>query len=788
MRKLIITRGQPGSGKSHALKAIGMEQWTLSADNIRSTIAAPFLTSEGQMIVNQDVSSRAFMMLNQFAAERMSRGETLAIDSTLIERSNLKHLAEMAKPHRYQIAVLDMSTIPLELTLKQNSERQEINRVPEFKIREMHAKLLEAGIRDDVDDITIISGKEDGSHIAELDAWLREPVHDFSDRYKGVIHIGDLQGCFTVLAGEGGPLANGFDDDYKYVFVGDLLDRGIENGQVMRWFVDNALSRENVTLLWGNHEDHLDRWARGEDAISGEFALRTLPQLLEAGITPADAEAVCQKAKEFLQYNFKGAEVLVTHAGLSTFPDKPHLISLDQYSHGTGYWEDPIDEQFERNSKRGFQVHGHRNHGNVDIAATEHSFNLEDSVEHGGNLRICTLDGNGWSTNAFRNYVYRPLKERLALETQITEVRKAQRKMLPHWIIKPDGKSTELDASLLKSMHEHEGVRQKASERFPHVYSLNFTKKVFYDRSWDDVVVKARGLFVDRETSKIVSRGYDKFFNVGEREETELTNLAKNLRFPIRLYVKYNGFLGNMGYDEKTDSLFVASKSTPDGDFADIFSNIIAQQLTSVQQEKLRRYLRDTESSMTWEVIDPVNDPHMIEYDEPKIVLLDIIHRSSDFEKASFDVVEAVGRKFGLETKKLAMTFQNAAAFAGWYKKATTDMNYRVGGEHVEGLVIEDAAGYMTKVKLPFYAFWKQMRGVKDRIVASRDKGTEFTWSHTRKPDGEQPDDAEIELAHSFRDWCLTQDSDTLKADIITLRKAYEAHLEYSQELSGPSL
>lgn len=788
MRKLIITRGQPGSGKSHALKAIGIEQWTLSADNIRSTIASPLLTSEGQMIVNQDVTTRAFAMLNQFAEERMSRGETLAIDSTLIERAHLKHLADMAKPYRYEIALLDMSTISLELAIKQNSERQEINRVSEFKIREMHAKLLEAGVRDDVDNITVIKGKEDGSHIAELDTWLQEPIYDFSDRYKGIVHIGDLQGCFTVLAGNGGPLENGFDENYKYIFVGDLLDRGIENGQVMRWFVDKALHRDNVTLLWGNHEDHIDRWARGKDAISGEFALRTLPQLLEAGITPADAEAVCQKAKEFLQYRFNGAEVLVTHAGLSTFPDKPHLISLDQYSHGTGYWEDPIDEQFERNSKRGFQVHGHRNHGNVDIAATEHSFNLEDSVEHGGNLRICTLDTNGWSTRSFQNHVYRPLKERLALETKITEVRKAQRKLLPHWIIKPDGKSTEMDANILKSMQDHDGVRAKSSERFPHVYSLNFTKKVFYDRSWDNVVVKARGLFLEHETNKIVSRGYEKFWNVGEREETELTNLAKNMKFPIKLYVKYNGFLGNMGYDEKTDSLFVASKSTPDGDFADIFANICSQQLTSVQKEKLRRYLRDTESSMTWEVIDPINDPHMIEYERPKIVLLDIIRRSSDFEKASFEVVEAVGRKFGLETKKKAMTFQNAATFAGWYKKATTDMNYRVNGEHVEGLVIEDSAGYMTKVKLPYYAFWKQMRGVKDRIVASRDKGTEFSWSHTRKPDGGQPDNGEIELAHSFRDWCLMQDNKTLKTDIITLRKAYEAHLEYGQELSGPSL
>ena len=30
--------------------------------------------------------------------------------------------------------------------------------------------------------------------------------------------------------------------------------------------------------------------------------------------------------------------------------------------------------------------------------------------------------------------------------------------------------------------------------------------------------------------------------------------------------------------------------------------------------------------------------------------------------------------------------------------------------EHTEGYVIEDAAGYMVKIKLPFYTFWKKMR------------------------------------------------------------------------------
>lgn len=786
MRKLIVTRGHPGSGKSHALKEAGLRDWTLSSDELRNVFSAPILTSEGKMTINPSpyINQRVFPLMAKLAEERMHRGETLAIDTTLIERSDLEDWAEMARRFRYQIAVLDMTPTSLDDAIANNFQREESRVVPEAKIREMHARLVEAGLRP-VEGVHVISGRDDGGHIEDLIEWVKEPVRDFNHYTGGVVHIGDLQGCHTVVTGPGGPLENGFKDDTAYIFIGDLLDRGIENGKVMRWFVDEALDRDNVYLLWGNHEDHLHLWATGQEAVSNEFQLRTLPQLEEAGVTPADADAVCNKALDYMEYTYRGALVLATHAGLSTYPDNPHLISLEQFSKGTGHYSDPVDEQFERNSKRGFQVHGHRNYGHVGIEATEHSFNLEDSVEFGGHLRTCTLDKYGWHVNAYRNHVFKPMKERMSSETVLSEHRKQERKLVPHWILRDDGKSTRMDEETLKSMQEHSGVRQKASDRFPHVFSLNFTKKVFYDRSWDDVVVKARGLFISDVDSEVVARGYNKFFNVGERVETQVETLAKTMQFPITLYVKYNGYLGNIGYDRTTDSIFVASKSTPDGDFAEWFREILDAELNDTQKEQLRRYLRDTESSMTFEVIDPVRDPHMIAYDRPKLVLLDILRRSTEFEKADFAVVEAVGRKIGLETKQKAMTFQNAVSFAGWYKKAVNDMNYKVGGEHVEGLVIEDAVGYMTKVKLPFYAFWKQMRSMKDRIVSTSEKGQDFAYEYTRKSDGSAPSAQDVALANDFRDWCLQQPVEDLKADIIALRDKFEADMAAGYEVSS---
>ena len=36
-----------------------------------------------------------------------------------------------------------------------------------------------------------------------------------------------------------------------------------------------------------------------------------------------------------------------------------------------------------------------------------------------------------------------------------------------------------------------------------------------------------------------------------------------------------------------------------------------------------------------------------------------------------------------------------------------------------EGYVIEDSAGFMTKLKLPFYQYWKFIRGIKHRLGAA---------------------------------------------------------------------
>jgi hypothetical protein len=296
----------------------------------------------------------------------------------------------------------------------------------------------------------------------------------------------------------------------------------------------------------------------------------------------------------------------------------------------------------------------------------------------------------------------------------------------------------------------------------PHISSLNFTKEAFWTAAWDRMTTHARGLFVDDE-GRIVARAYEKFFNVGERPETQPAALS-NLAFPVRAYVKENGFLGILGHDAKTDALLFCSKSSVEGPFADIFRETFEAVVKPGATDRIRRYLRDTGSSMAFEVIDPVRDPHIVAYDKPRLVLLDVIRRASTFERLPHDDLKTIGEKIGIPAKEAAMTFQEPTGMVCLLEKVQGDRAWRWKGREVEGLVLEDAAGFQFKAKAANYAFWKAIRGQKDRIVSAREAGREPDLRPMADPEGQD-----------FLAWALKQPTEALKRDIIFLRQAFHA-------------
>lgn len=267
-------------------------------------------------------------------------------------------------------------------------------------------------------------------------------------------------------------------------------------------------------------------------------------------------------------------------------------------------------------------------------------------------------------------------------------------------------------------MNEVDMLRNSSLVREKHlangISSFNFSNKCFFNQAWDDINVKARGLFV-KDDNKVVARSYNKFFNIGERPETEMASLRENLVFPVCAYVKSNGFLAMISADPTEDGkLFIASKSTNEGDFAGYIRDVLDKTLTTAQQEEFAEYLHKNDCTAVFECIDPIHDPHIVEYSHPHLVLLDLVYNDFNYSHAGYYTLIDVAGHFGLYCKVLSKVIANWQEFENFIDKWAARA-------YIEGFVFEDANGFMVKYKTPWYKNWKQTRGVLQQVWTGRD-------------------------------------------------------------------
>jgi tRNA splicing ligase len=238
--------------------------------------------------------------------------------------------------------------------------------------------------------------------------------------------------------------------------------------------------------------------------------------------------------------------------------------------------------------------------------------------------------------------------------------------------------------------------------------------------------------------------------------------LQYKLQFPVTAYVKENGFLGIVSYDEYNDDLFVTTKSSPDGDFAKWFKELLYNTVDADTINSMKEYTKENNVSLVFECVDMKNDPHIIDYPTSQIFLLDIVCNDIEFKKYSYDDVCFVANGFGLKHKEKAYEIANWQDFFDWYYEVT-DENYEYNGRNIEGFVIEDAVGYMVKLKLAYYNFWKFMRSISYEAIK---KGYITRTSALTTP-----------LANEYYSWVKelhnVEDKESIPKDICTLRNMF---------------
>ena len=685
MRTLLLLRGIQASGKSTWIKENNLEPYTLSADNIRLNIANPVLTEDGSYEISQKYNKVTWELLYKYLEMRMQNGDFTIIDATHSDLKLLNKYKDLASTYKYTMYCLEFD-VPLEEALKRNKERDNYKYVPERVIERTYE--------------TIKNNEKFPSALKKIES-IDEIINFYTadvNQYEKVVIIGDIHSCAEPLK----EVLKDFNEETLYIFVGDYFDRGIQPVETFNIILD-LLEKPNVILIEGNHEEKsMKKFIYDEEKYTKSFEETTLLPLLkeyDVDYVRASLKKIYKKLRQCFAFEFRGKKFLCTHGGLPLVP-KLTLVSAKEMIHGVGKYETEIGEIYSENYKKGLcqgfiQVHGHRG-----VNDGQFSYCLEDRVEFGGELKVLTIDNEGKiKKTGIKNSVYnKGLKLPMSGAVEKVEFNTAN--------------------ELINEMIRHQFINVKECEH--NLISLNFNREAFNKKKWNDLTIKARGLFVDKDSGEVKIRSYNKFFNFGERH-VNLGYLKKYATYPIRAFKKYNGFLGLASV--VNNEIVLTSKSVTSGKYKDIFQDIW-NKVESEVRELLKQTMIENNCTAVFEVVSPEYDPHIIKYDKEHLYLLDFIENKLDLDTHNIDLefsenlMKKVEFSSDLLTKKEELTrLENYDELYNFLAEKEKSL------EEFEGYVLCDNSGFMFKFKLPYYNLWKTRRAWLERYRSALVKG-----------------------------------------------------------------
>ena len=730
MRTLLLLRGTQASGKSTWVTENNLEPYTLSADKIRLNIANPVLNEDGSIEISQKYNKLTWELLYKYLEMRMENGDFTIIDATHSDIKLMNKYRDLANIYKYTIYYLEFDT-PLEECLKRNRERIGYKYVPEKVIE----KTWEA-----------IKNKEKLPNIFKKINSIDEIINFYTadvNEYKKVIIIGDIHSCAEPLK----EILKDFNEETLYVFVGDYFDRGIQAVETFKIMLD-LLEKPNVVLIEGNHENNsIKKFINDEEKYTKSFEETTLQPLLkefELDYIKSSLKKIYKRLRQCFAFEFRGKKFLCTHGGLPLVP-KLALISAREMIKGVGRYETEIGEIYSENYKKGLcqdfiQVHGHRG-----INDGEYSYCLEGRVEFGGELKILTIDNDGnIEKYGIKNDVYnRGLKLPMSGVTEKVE-------------------KFNTANELINEMIGHKFITVKECDY--NLISLNFNREAFNKKKWNDLTIKARGLFVDRDSGEVKIRSYNKFFNYGERH-VNLGYLHKYATYPIRVFKKYNGFLGLASIIN--GNIVLATKSTTNGTYKDIFQSIWDKVEDSVK-ELLKQIMIENNCTAVFEVVSPEYDPHIIKYDKEHLYLLDFIENKLDIDTHNIDLEFSENLMKKVEFSSTILTKKELVTKLENYDELYHFLDEKAKSlEEFEGYVLCDNSGLMFKFKLPYYMLWKGRRTWLERYRSALSKGKKIEIKDIEKDENRH-----------FKKFLLKLGKDKLQGlSIIDVREMYEESL-----------
>ena len=164
--------------------------------------------------------------------------------------------------------------------------------------------------------------------------------------------------------------------------------------------------------------------------------------------------------------------------------------------------------------------------------------------------------------------------------------------------------------------------------------------------------------------------------------------------------------------------------------------------------------------SAVFEVLDPFNDPHIIEYQEENIILLDLIKNSTNFEKITYSDLQTFANANNISIKELVYTTNNIEEFMNIYNTITAS-DYKYQDNYIEGFVIEDTNNFMIKTKTSYYDEWKHLRTKMESSIKNNKYKTKCN------------DELEIKFLEYLKNKYQDKNVDLTKINIISERNEF---------------
>ena len=142
-------------------------------------------------------------------------------------------------------------------------------------------------------------------------------------------------------------------------------------------------------------------------------------------------------------------------------------------------------------------------------------------------------------------------------------------------------------------------VKMRASDKYPGLFVLKYSKTVFYDDLWNEYLEECRGTVVDADFN-VVARPFTKIYNYGIEKNAPVIDPNEI----VTAFRKINGFMVSVTW--YNNDLLVSTTGSLEGPYVDM-----ARELINV--DKYRTVCRSNPNlTFMFECVHP-NDPHIIE-------------------------------------------------------------------------------------------------------------------------------------------------------------------------------